>query len=600
MINFEGIFSTDPVQMKKFKRYIEGKEHLLAVRLYKNLKPEHKDHLRLKTLTLPDVLDRQTTESQLRMNDIQEFNHFKLTINNELWNYLEVLESCNKELFEQLDTLPINQWKDELFETVESCKEFLILRFESLAWNIKRLENMLWDKKVHSVFNPLLKKIPCCSIIDRHITHNIEKNKKFLKFRYEKFSFRFKDYKSFDSKMMEVNQKFEKYLILNILDDNDQKCLKEIYKYIKLWEYNKNRQTISEDLIISSLKNVQGQKKIYQMFYNYYCSLKNAMFHNARTFKLGSDSELWQDEMGKSIAENLIVTNRSEINTLGTTVQKYRDFLLKTDPNPYVRSKLQFSDWAAEEPVNVKRLSNLIFDIENLYGLYEKIYKAIHAGQKSFDPNQLQQANINIQKNLHEMEQPLISEAAMKDRVAKILYTLDDLNELGSFDVNVIPFTEKVLSKILRIDWKYNVAFGMNLFREIYDIHKGLIGKSNNQSFAENMSKIKQNLKEIEEWSKKGSLDKHVTDVEHDISDIQAILQQSLNAFKRKKLEALDDVALVEDLEKQMRQQLLEYRYLFGQFLYELSKTDIDKEQLRSKFLFIHQYLEAFELALSS
>jgi hypothetical protein len=103
---------------------------------------------------------------------------------------------------------------------------------------------------------------------------------------------------------------------------------------------------------------------------------------------------------------------------------------------------------------------------------------------------------------------------------------------------------------------------------------------------------------QIENWVEKGDVYSHVHEIELDMNDMKTYLQDFLATVQRAARDKSHDPFLDETIHK-LRQQLLEYRYLFGQFFFLIMSKSLDGVQLRNQFLFVDQYFESVEILLN-
>lgn len=613
-IDLEGIISLDKPLYVELDQFLYEKEGMLGECIVQSIHavgetPQlaSKAVLRLKLSEALENFEKRIRQVTLSQHNLPTLKDFKMTIsliNSCLWKYVETLESCVIELFQQLDQIGLEKWHKEMLSAVNSIKILLMHRMEDVSWAIRRMETLLWqyreictgDKKL---LTNLKYWLPWSHLLDRNLLSNLEKSKKFLRFNHKKFADRMVDYNSFSAQIEQGVNKLQSYHAYNSLDTNDRENFKRIYELLKLWELNQTTQSLPSQDIVKALRQVQSEEKIYQVFNDYYHTLRDILFHQARLFKIGAQ-DLCKDAAGKTLALDIIAGYRAEIRTLGATCLKYRDFLLQTDSNPYIRSRWGFAEWiAGPEPAQSKRLLNLSYEIESLDGLYEKLRNSLEKGLSESEERQLSQAFLNIERWLHDSSQPLISRALMHANVERIVNALVDLDELGSFNRNITDFFDQVLSKTLRVDWKYNVAFEIPKFQEVYQIHKGLIGKSEDRQHFNRINKFKHVFQQVEDWAKKKITQRHMDEIELDMIDIKVHLQDFLASVQRMITSLGTDVSKGDMIRKEIAGQLLEYRYLFGQFFHELSKSEQDERSLRNQFLFVYQYFEAIENKLN-
>ncbi len=286
-----------------------------------------------------------------------------------------------------------------------------------------------------------------------------------------------------------------------------------------------------------------------------------------------------------------------EIPTLYAVISNYREFLLGSDSNPYVRTRLGFTEWVVgPEPVYSKRLKKLIYETEHIDLLFQELVHSIEYEPKSFSPEKLEKYSEQVDKLLHEMGQPLTSKNRMHSYVKKILNYIKELDELGTTNPLVVEFIGKTLSKILRTDWKYHVVFEIEDFKDIFKIHQGIVGYSENRQQLNRLHKFKKLISQIEEWIKSKTIQTHFFEIETDMNDIKGYLQDFLAYVQRLKIieDSNEQLTMINEIHRQ----LLEYRYVFGKFFHGLHHNDDEERSLRNQFLFVNQYFESVEVIL--
>lgn len=609
-IDFEGITSQEKPLDVELDQFLYEKEGLLGECIVHSVHivdetPQlpSKAIFRLKLSEALENFEKRIRQVALSTQNLPSLKDFQMTIsliNNCLWQYVEILESRVIELFQQLDQIGLEKWHKEMLSIVNSIKIMLMHRMEDVSWAIRRMETLLWQYREictgdKGMGTHLKRWLPWSHLLDRNLLANLEKSKKFLGFRHKKFTDRMQDYNGFNERIQQGVNKFQSYHVYNSLDSNDQVNFKHIYQLLKLWELNQAAQSLPSQDIVRALRQVQSEEKVYQVFNDYYHALLDILYQQARLFKLGPQ-ELLKDAEGKTLALDVISGHRLEIHTLGETIVKYRVFLLQTDPNPYIRSRWHYAEWmVGRQPTQSKRLLNLTYEIESLDVLYERLRNSLERDSTDQEGTQLSLAALHIERWLHESSQPLISRAIMHTNIERIINILADLDELGSFNRKIMDFFDQVLSKTLRIDWKYNVAFDIPKFQELYRIHRGLLGRSEDRQHFSRMNKFKHIIQQIEDWAKKKITQRHVQEIEQDMSDIKVQLQDFLAFVQRMASAPKPENQKEDEVRKEIARQLLEYRYQFGQFFHRLSQNEPEERLLRNQFLFVYQYFEAVE-----
>ncbi|MBA3720971.1 MAG: hypothetical protein H0W88_01050 [Parachlamydiaceae bacterium] len=279
-------------------------------------------------------------------------------------------------------------------------------------------------------------------------------------------------------------------------------------------------------------------------------------------------------------------------------MEKYREFMLETDPNPYVRSRWGFKEWSvAPEPEKAKALLNQIYDAEEMNRWYKDFIDALEEDPFSQERKE-NQAHQEIERLLHEMGQPLISKMMMRNRVEQLLAYIKACDEVSSPHYETINYIEDVFSKALRLDWKYHLLHEFTLFKKLYNIHQGLVERVDDPAHAYRIERFNNLFDQIERWVRKGDVYSHIHEIEVDINDMKTYLQDFLAVVQRASKEKSVDPFL-DDTIQRFRHQLLEYRYLFGQFFNDIMSRNNEGQQLRNQFLYVDQYFETLESLLN-
>ncbi|WP_068468321.1 hypothetical protein [Candidatus Protochlamydia phocaeensis] len=515
-------------------------------------------------------------------------------MNAALWEFTEVLESCAVELFQQVRLVSVDKWHLSISNVVHAVKDMLIHRIEDLIWAIRRLEKPLKDycqkcqkkaglwKRWMSIWRRFL---------DPGLLRNLEQSEKFLKRQYAIFNQIYSQYMHLSVKVEDYLQKMKNFPVFALLDIPEQNLYVDIFRLLKMLELNRQPKGQLAQETIRSLKQLASVDNAIKIFRIYYRELKDAFFNSSLELKsLDSDSEL--REGGVQKLKGKVVEYQHELQQLIKTMGHYRSFMLKTDANPYIRSRWGFTEWiVGPEPAKAKRLLNLIYSAEELNLGYGGFLDSLNRG---LDEQQRREnaAHHELERLLHEMGQPLISRAMMRSRAERLLTLIKECDEVGSPKMETIQYVENVLAKAMREDWKYHVLHEFPAFHEIYRTHQGLSEYFEDPAHAFRLERFRLLFDQIEDWVRRGDVYAHVHEIELDINDMKTYLQDFLATVQRAAKERSSDPFLDESIHR-FRQQLLEYRYLFGQFFRLILAKD--GQQLRSQFLFVDQYFETVE-----
>lgn len=615
-VDFYGIVALEPQLVEQLRAYLQEKESQVGRSIIQAIHPLSRETLSpdLSVSTSEDVrlakavdtFSKKVHKITIADRPIVSADDWKLAtrqINNALWEYVEVLEGCATELFKQLGQEDFERWQPELMEVVEGVKDLLIHRIEELRWKVRRMESLLWDyrwacearggkdlfwKKATTFWKCLL---------DRSLFSYIEKSKKYLKTHYKAFSRRYNEYAKLKIKVERALKKFDSYQSYQSLENGHKQGFKAIYRLVKLWELNLKVKSLPSRDPVRALRSAYSVDRASEIFKEYFHALQNALFDRSRKFKQESKA-IFGDALSVQAIIDAVRSSQAELHTLGVTVTKYRDFFLRTHPNPYIRKRWGFSEWiVAPEPSQTKELLNQVYEIELLDKLYNDILEALKKGELGQNKTEIEQLYREIQQTLHEMGQPLTGRSVMRTRAEKLLFQVQELNELGSFYPEVVDYTGKIFAKALRTDWQYQVFFEFPLFHQLYAVHQGILGKTEDRNHLNRLLKFKELITQIEGWVHDRDAFRHIHEIETDVTDMKGLLQDFLASVQQ--LGRIEkEKTLIEKERKAYAKQLLEYRYLFSKFFFFLHQHEPEGRQIRNQFLFIDQYFESIETHL--
>jgi hypothetical protein len=521
-------------------------------------------------------------------------------LNAYFWDYTEALEGCVTELFQRVKQVNIDKWHLSLSEVVHQLQDLLMHRIDDLMWAIRRMESPLKDlcQAYPSANLPFWRKwLQSC--FDPNLLKNLEQSKKQLSIQYEDFNERFKEFRRLSIEVENSLDKMKRYPVLALMDMTDQNLYVDVFRILKMIEINPNSKGMLAEESIRTLKYLASLDSILKVFKHYYKELKDSLFKSSLEFKsLFREKSSPYFEEGLNKLKEKVLDYQNEVQQLINTISQYRTFVLKNDSNPYVSARLGFTERiVGPEPASTAKLINLAYMAEELNGHYKHFLEALHRD----DAIQLQKeekAQEEIDKLLHEIGQPLISHSMMRNRAELLLKQIKMCDELGTPDETMIDYIQEVLSKSMREDWKYHVLHEFPLFHEIYRLHQGINRRFDDPAHAFRNERFHLFFDQIEGWVQKGDLFTHIHEIELDINDMKTYLQDFLAAVQRSVKDKSKDPFLDETFQK-YQQQLLEYRYIFGQFFSTLMVNSKDGQQLRMQFLFVDQYFETIENLLT-
>ncbi|MGZ3632953.1 MAG: hypothetical protein ACXWM7_01315 [Parachlamydiaceae bacterium] len=614
-IDFQGMTSFEKTLVEQLRNYLNEKQSFYSHLISESIPTEHNAGSPILTSSkahkLSDGVEtftRKVNQAIVSSTTSQtQLQYSSQHINRILWDYAELLQGIEIELFQQLEQVGIDQWRPQLIEVVEDIKDILLHHIDDLKWAIKRLETQLWEyqcrqTKQNQYLSKLLQALSFKKgIIDPSIVKSLEKNQNFLNVQYRNFQQRYEKYTQLDAQVEKKMGKFQSYQTLKSLESEEQQNFKRLYRLLKLWKLNQQAKALPPDELIRALRYTIHPEKAAGLFKRYSQALQKKLFEKGREIKqlrISAHDEDGDDTLYTLELQSILSGQRLELHTLSATVSAYHTFLLQSDPNPYVRTRGGFSEWlVGREPSQTKPLITQEYDIARLDSLYAQFLDSLKfQGEKPVVDWHLYQ---KIDHALHELGQPLASIKTMKAKAEYLTELINQLHEISSRDPNVVRRVTPILSKAMRADWKYNVLHELPLFHQLYSIHMHLVPPISDRSHLERLKHFKTLLEQLTSWVKEKNTLSHSHDIELDINDIKIYLQEFLaqlqrttknsNLFTKEKGDQLLDHAA---------QKLLEYRYLFGEFFHELKQSDMEERMLRNQFLFVDYYFETIEQKL--
>lgn len=516
-------------------------------------------------------------------------------LNSILWNYVEFLEGAITELFFEVGRVDIKMWSSEIMEIVREIKRVVACALDELEVTVNGLNEAL--SSLRDYIDPhkwSIKWVIDGKILDSELSASIRNSRVSLLNGYEKFTKVYENFNSMKEEIVSSVIKIGTLPIFSTLESDVQHKFLELYELLKISEKNKKRNLIDEKDILMSLRKSMSKEKAFVIFRDYYHSLYLELFRQSREIKKNSPLST-SEEARQGIVEYLKDV-QSEVTLLGITIDHYREFLLSTDPNPYVRARMGFSEWVlGPESKESKHLYKFGYNIESLHRLYLQLIDSIERGPDR-DLNKETSSQEQIEKVLHEIGAPLISEKLLQTRLENLIELFEEVNELGSFHSLIVHQMGIWLGKALRYDWRYHILHRYPEFHELYTIHMSLVAISDDKLHQIRLNKFKRVLGELREWVATRETAKHSHDIELDINDIKGYLQEFF-AHVQRTLGHDGDEKPVEMGRggESFSYQLLEYRYLFGQFLHQLNEENTEEYLIRSQLYFVDQYFEAID-----
>lgn len=609
-IDFQGIVDLDHKIVEQLEQFLQEKENRLAHQIL-NIIPLSSADPPVPVLPVsenPIKLSEAVEEFSKRVRLFNKGESHRLEprkivkeVNAIFWEFTEVLEGCAIELFQQITQVSIDRWHLTISSVVQAIKNVLIHYIDDLIWIIRRLEKPLKEycqklqiTEQKNWFDHFFSKE---SDLDPNLLKNLQQTEKYLKDRYDDFHQRYNEYMKLSAQVENFLEKMKSYPILALLGLVDQNLYIDLFRLLKAKELNPQpKGEVAKDTT-RALKQLTSIDNVIRVLRSYYRELKDAFFNSSLEWKsLNHESETFQTSFER--LKEKIKEYQHELHALMHTMSSYRAFILKNDSNPYIRSRWGFSEWiVAPEPAKAKKLTQMVFLAKELDNDFSRFHDSL---TRDFLTQQKIESKVHqdIESLLHEMGQPLISQSMMRNRVEHLLEKLNQCDEIGSPHMSTVVYVESVLSKVMRQDWKYHVLHEFPLFHQIYYLHQGLIEYFDDPTHAFRLERFRLLFDQIKEWIEKEDIYSHVHEIDLDMNDMKTYLQDFLATVQRATKQKSHDPFLDETAYK-LRQQLLEYRYLFGQFFLFIMSKNLDGIQLRNQFLFVDQYFETIENLLN-
>ncbi len=499
-------------------------------------------------------------------------------LNEGLWDYLEMLEGVVADFFQELEQANIGHWDEALSDVVESVYFHLKSHSDELLLGINLLEDMVWKCRAFLDARASPSRWVECiqrftrSLLDRQIVTNLREMLGFMEAHHHAWRGRFDEYRAFEERAHEYLSQADSYRFLRTLPQAMQATYRFIQRMVKVWELDDNARRLLSEGLVRQISDREHPKDVYEMYRAYFASFKGYLFATSRDIK-DPQEDIDSMEMAQGLS-----SAQSELKGLHTAVARYREFLLRTDPNPYVRTRWGFSEWVVgPEPEACRQLLQVEYRLEDLDKLYEHLIQALtrtHAGEKLQTEEAVER---ELREVLRVMSQPLCSRRVAQTEINRLMHMLERLDELSSHSVRAVDILTEALSKVLRYDLRYSLLFGNADFHRLYTIHHELVAPLLAEpAHVAQREQLKQFSNRFLKWIGKGHLEKHATEVEQFFQSFQTYLQ-----------------TLSGDANT-IRQQILDFRYLLGSLYHKLMSLSGPGKAVRSRFVVLDHALEKF------
>ena len=522
----------------------------------------------------------------------ENINTLTTELNAILWEHVEFLEGAITELSSQVERIDLRTWSHSVMENVKGIKDLLCNALNDMETTINEFNaalNRLCDLTHSHTWS--IKKMFHGTALDSELGASIRKSRSALFNEYERFTKVFENFSSMKEEIASSVVKIGTLPIFSTLDSAERELFLELFQLLKCYEKNKKTNVIDEKDLLMSLRRMMSKEKAFTVFRDYYLALYKELFKQSLEIK--NNSPLSAIEEARKHTAEYLRDVQSEVVFLGNTMDHYREFLLSTDPNPYVRARMGFSEWVlGPESAESKQLHKSSYNIETLNRLFVQFIESVEK-DPFYSVGKEKELYEKIEKLLHEMAAPLLSERLMHKGVEELVSYFEEANELGSLDPKIVPQMGVWLGRALRSDSRYHILHRYPEFHEIYAIHLSLASSSDDKLHRIRLNKFKKMIGEIKRWVAERETALHSRDIELDINDIRGYLQEFFAHIQQ--------VSSSEGGSKSgeaFALQLLEYRYLFGQFFHELNKDNTEENLIYSRFYFVDQYFDAIDKKL--
>jgi hypothetical protein len=341
----QGVGILDEPMAEQLSQYLEKKEAQVGARLLKVLEGVHGSLPLLEGSLFPSAtrLNLAIEEFGRKLQRLSEnpeaiitnsdWNNVVEQVNQTFWSYLEVLEGCVIELFQQIDQTGFELWNVDLSTTVTSVKDELTHRLDDLSWGMKRVEQQLQDycqAKQENKANHWRRWLGWTRLLDKDLESHTYKCLKFLNFRYQRFVESYKGYlQLYQNAEIALNQLYG-YRAFSSLDLDIQDKFKKLYMLQKIWELNLSARVLPLSEPVRALRNFARPESVEELFSEYLSSIRKAIFDKSRMIKKEFRLVFIDKQARQPIIDNL-KNHSKELSLLKTMINNYREFLAKND-----------------------------------------------------------------------------------------------------------------------------------------------------------------------------------------------------------------------------------------------------------------------------
>lgn len=593
-VDFRGIVALDYPLIDQLTHFLRQREETLANEVREVLQPVLTP-LDLRGESLAAVLAALSFAKHVPNSNIA-LRKLQIDLDLALWRFVEVLEGGVTELFEQLDQVELEAWTEDLAEITGSLVALLRNHIEGTALAIDRLEELLvtcrdyaevgrersrWLQRLLHLGGHLL---------DRQLSINLKKTRLYLDGRYLNWKNRYNAFAKYNDRALEVVKATDSGPIFLLLPASSQTMLSFLQRMVKVWESDAASSALLLEDLMRAVRGKIRPESAYEAFRSYYALLKDKFFATSREIKVPTE----RLDLAQVVVD--LVGLRKELAALRRSVARFREFLLRTDPNPYVRSRWGFPEWVVgPEPAYCRQLLHLEYQTEALDRLYGSLGQALTGQAVEHNKAVADGQMDDIQKILHGMSQPLLSRHVMASELQRLLKRLERFDELASTNPRAVDFVGQVLLRALRYDSKFTLLFDDPLFHRLYFGHHELVAPLlRDQTHNEQIAKMRYHISRVLRWVQKGHGEKHLGDIETLQKDLSSYLGELRTSLASK----LQTAEGAEQQRRVIRQQMLDFRFQLGDYYHRLGQMGIQGRQVRGCFVGVDHLLEAIEVLI--
>src|SRR5262249_37896629 len=150
-----------------------------------------------------------------------------------------------------------------------------------------------------------------------------------------------------------------------------------VFRLLKMMELNPHSQKEIATETTRALKFMSSIDQVIHVFRHYYLGLEAAFFNSSLEWKsIKQEEESFKETLQK--LEEKVREYQSKLQQFTHTMSRYRTFILKNEPNPYVRSRWGFSGRiVGPEPTKAKRMMRMIYSAEELNTLFTRFLNSL-------------------------------------------------------------------------------------------------------------------------------------------------------------------------------------------------------------------------------